>query len=785
MNNNQKEELLQYYKNLLILQYNKEGGTARATIDLLVRQVLGALIAQQVQDAFNIDTAIGAQLDILGKYLGVERSKLSYPQLSDEQFRIVLKFAILKNNNLSSTEAISDSLEAFFGNEVTITDNKNMTIRYNIGGNISEQIIDILVSKKLLPKPMGVKVEILHKDAFFGFYGSNLQTFDNGIFYDPEQPIENKKTLIVTCDEPFATIIINGQQTSLMKMEVGTNYTWSVSKLGYNTVSGSGTVGVSDINILVHVLNVNITPTPDLLELNGNDELQGLLFEAGTTLTYNIYAEKDGYNYLEIDGTAIQTETITETMPELTPLCFTAEVAGSRIGYKQQGRGYFQKNIKYSTDMINWNTLAKDTDIVLQNVGDTVYFKGNNTSLADMTDVYPSYNRYSTQFTMSGKIRANGNVNSLLDDGDGSTISTIPTYCYWYLFYNCTALTRAPILSALSVGDNSYQMMFQNCTSLERMPSLPATSLAHYCYNYMFAGCTSLVYITKQLPATTLAEACYRYMFNGCTSLLKTLELPASIVETRSYEAMFSGCASLTKINQISATSLSQNSCFLMFENCTSLTEIPLYAISAEPTDSGSYQAMFNGCTALITVPQIPIFSNLTRQCFAGMFANCTSLTNVPDLINPTLSDSCYMNMFMGCTSLVKAPKILANTLEETCLLGMFRNCTSLTQPPELPWTTLTQDCFSYMFENCTSLTQAPDLPATVLQPYCYSHMFDGCLSLESIKLTYTGNFTTANNEFTDWVKGVAASGTIYYNGADTTTGDSAIPTGWTVQNFN
>ena len=60
--------------------------------------------------------------------------------------------------------------------------------------------------------------------------------------------------------------------------------------------------------------------------------------------------------------------------------------------------------------------------------------------------------------------------------------------------------------------------------------------------------------------------------------------------------------------------------------------------------------------------------------------------------------------------------------------------------------------------------------------------MFDGCSSLNTIKIAYTGSFSTTY--FNNWVNGVAASGTFYYNGSDTTTGVSAIPTGWTVQSF-
>ena len=114
MNNNQKQELLDYYKNLLILQYNKQGGTARATIDTIVNEVLGALVAKQVEEGFNIDTAFGKQLDMIGKYVGINRYYTNYGNLTDEELRILIKFAILKNNNLSSTQAITDSLYELF-----------------------------------------------------------------------------------------------------------------------------------------------------------------------------------------------------------------------------------------------------------------------------------------------------------------------------------------------------------------------------------------------------------------------------------------------------------------------------------------------------------------------------------------------------------------------------------------------------------------------------------------------------------------------------------------------
>ena len=79
-------------------------------------------------------------------------------------------------------------------------------------------------------------------------------------------------------------------------------------------------------------------------------------------------------------------------------------------------------------------------------------------------------------------------------------------------------------------------------------------------------------------------------------------------------------------------------------------------------------------------------------------------------------------------------------------------------------------------------MTTAPRLLATTLDTSCYQGLFFGCSKLNTIKLGYTGNFST--NYFNYWVSGVASTGTFNYNGSDTTRGVSAIPEGWTVTPF-
>src|SRR6202044_1518457 len=55
-----------------IIQYHNKP-KAQATIALLGDVMLASGILLDIEAGFDIDTAIGAQLDILGKYVGVDR----------------------------------------------------------------------------------------------------------------------------------------------------------------------------------------------------------------------------------------------------------------------------------------------------------------------------------------------------------------------------------------------------------------------------------------------------------------------------------------------------------------------------------------------------------------------------------------------------------------------------------------------------------------------------------------------------------------------------------------
>lgn len=70
------EDLIRYFTNLLILQY-KNKPRAKATIEALTRNAFSDtqnnIFPIEVQNAYDLDTAVGEQLDVLGKYLGYDR----------------------------------------------------------------------------------------------------------------------------------------------------------------------------------------------------------------------------------------------------------------------------------------------------------------------------------------------------------------------------------------------------------------------------------------------------------------------------------------------------------------------------------------------------------------------------------------------------------------------------------------------------------------------------------------------------------------------------------------
>ena len=279
-------------------------------------------------------------------------------------------------------------------------------------------------------------------------------------------------------------------------------------------------------------------------------------------------------------------------------LCFTSEEAGSTVSMSVKGTPTKGQAFETSVDGTTWSVFTPGTTtITLANVGDKVYFRGDNTTVNESGSVYH-------QFVMTGKIAASGNIMSLLDKTCESTIIS-HKYCFNSMFSSCTSLTTAPALPADTLAIYCYHGMFSGCTSLTTAPALPATTLAENCYRDMFSGCTSLT-TAPALPATTLANNCYHGMFRRCVSLTTAPALPATTLTSGCYNIMFLTCGRLTTAPALPATILAENCYYKMFSECKSLQV---------------YSSSGTGHTEEWSIPTSGIASSYTSQ--TNMFEKC------------------------------------------------------------------------------------------------------------------------------------------------------------------
>lgn len=211
------QNIIDYYKNLLIIQYNQKT-KAQQTIALMVSEMLANGVMFDVMEGYDLETAVGTQLDILGKYIGVDRfyeyqelfdyfglveydeddpdaerkygfstyatfdddalnGTITYDSiltqtnsLNDDDYRILLKLKIIQNNINHSYKEINDGVFEIFGDTVRPSSTGDMHMYYFIANQFSAVVLATL-NKNLLPRPMGVGLTIITDadEPFFGF----------------------------------------------------------------------------------------------------------------------------------------------------------------------------------------------------------------------------------------------------------------------------------------------------------------------------------------------------------------------------------------------------------------------------------------------------------------------------------------------------------------------------------------------------------------------------------------------------------------------------------------
>lgn len=183
------DEYKQYYSNLLIAQYHNKP-KAKAHIEAIVKPIAIDFLPLSIQNAFNLDAATGVQLDTIGSYIGASRKITGQKSLSvvlaDEDYRVLIKLAIIKNSSFSSLADIQSLIAVFFPGNIIITDNATMQINYFIGETIgSTDLQYALVYGDYLPKPMAVQTAVVIVPPFGVNYFGMRTYSSSGIFISP------------------------------------------------------------------------------------------------------------------------------------------------------------------------------------------------------------------------------------------------------------------------------------------------------------------------------------------------------------------------------------------------------------------------------------------------------------------------------------------------------------------------------------------------------------------------------------------------------------------------
>ncbi|NHN33576.1 DUF2612 domain-containing protein [Paenibacillus sp. S3N08] len=153
----------------------------------------GVAATKTVPTLFDIDNAIGKQLDTLGEIVGRSRkvdfqpTDGSSPELDDANFRLIIKTKIATNQWDGTISQIRDLWANIFEYlMLVIVDNQDMSISLGVVGLSTPLEKDLIANGYILPKPAGVRANFsFYDDAIFGYDLDNsaIKGYDEGYWF--------------------------------------------------------------------------------------------------------------------------------------------------------------------------------------------------------------------------------------------------------------------------------------------------------------------------------------------------------------------------------------------------------------------------------------------------------------------------------------------------------------------------------------------------------------------------------------------------------------------------
>ena len=125
-------------------------------------------LAERLISAFDVDTAEGPQLDILGAIVGINRMLKfqptdASPLMNDEDYRLCIKAKIIRNQWKGNAADLHDAWMNLFPDTAVfeIQDLQDMSFNIVVSGNFTSLQREIITNGYIIPKPEGVRINQL------------------------------------------------------------------------------------------------------------------------------------------------------------------------------------------------------------------------------------------------------------------------------------------------------------------------------------------------------------------------------------------------------------------------------------------------------------------------------------------------------------------------------------------------------------------------------------------------------------------------------------------------
>lgn len=181
---------LAYYANLLTSEY-KNSPKLNAFLYAMLKKYDDISLCQvQMDMAWDVDSAVGVQLDTVGLIVGASRTLPFQPTgglspvLGDSDFRIFVKAKAAQNTWNGTIDSLQTIWQALFpGGEIVIGDNQNMTATIFLIGTFTPIMQQLISNGLIVPRPQGVQYNYIFSTLpAFGFDINNAEVagFDVG-----------------------------------------------------------------------------------------------------------------------------------------------------------------------------------------------------------------------------------------------------------------------------------------------------------------------------------------------------------------------------------------------------------------------------------------------------------------------------------------------------------------------------------------------------------------------------------------------------------------------------